>query len=67
MADENKKQEYVWPVELLENKDRAFLAHHHRLVRFARRTAGRERHEVRGECDRQPNPEEWYGRREALH
>ena len=67
MADENKKQEYVWPVELRENKERAFCTDHHRLVRLARRTAGRQRHEMRGECNRQPDCKRWIGRREALH
>ena len=115
MADENKVQTYVWPVELRENKitertddytasvktfsdtksleyiakeivaggredpphplfrlsghdrERALLAHHHRLVRLARRGAGRQKHEVRGECDRQPDCERWIGWREALY
>ena len=49
------------------DRERAFLAHHHRLVRLARRGAGRQRHEMRGKCDRQPDCKRWIGRREALH
>ena len=77
-CQDNKKEQLLHLVQEWQGKEIRFPEKpvftrfvtdttHHRLVRLARRTVGRQKHEMRGECDRQPDCKRWIGRREALH